>query len=229
MRPFYEQDGITIFNGDCRDILPTLARESVDLVLTDPPYGVNLDTSRRTSIAPAVTPHGGYRRPSHWERIAGDRTPFDPLPWLTFPRTILWGANHYADRLPPSPSWIVWDKREGTTSDTGADCEMAWTSLGGPARLYRQLWRGMIQRGEENGTARLHPTQKPVALMSWCIDRARLTHGALILDPYSGSGTTLIAAYRLGHRAIGIEVSEAYCEIAANRLRQQVLPLEAAG
>jgi site-specific DNA-methyltransferase (adenine-specific) len=157
--------------------------------------------------------------------VVGDTQPFDPAPLLRFPRVVLFGANHYADRLPPSPTWLVWDKRDGVASDDNADCELAWTNLGGPARLYRHLWRGLC-RASEQGQRHLHPTQKPVALMAWII--ANWTKpGDLILDPYMGSGPVLRAAKDLGRRAIGIEIEERYCEIAARRLGQEVLPLEA--
>jgi site-specific DNA-methyltransferase (adenine-specific)/modification methylase len=157
--------------------------------------------------------------------MIGNEQSFDPSELLHFPKVILWGAIHYANKLPNAPMWLVWDKREGGGSNTGADCELAWTNLSGTARLYHQLWRGSLIRGEENGKPRIHPTQKPVGLMSWCIERARLSPHELILDPYMGSGATLLAAQRAGHRAIGIEIEERYCEIAAKRLSQSVLPL----
>jgi site-specific DNA-methyltransferase (adenine-specific)/modification methylase len=218
MRPYYDDgQGIVIYHGDCRDVLPTLAPGSVDLVLTDPPYGI------------AYSPGGGG---NGWGRktftgdddIAGDDRPFDPAPLLRFPRLVLFGANHYADRLPPSPSWIVWDKRDGYPSKSFADCEMIWTNLGGPARIFRHLWDGAF-RASEKGIRRVHPTQKPLVLMRWLVSEYT-EPGALILDPYMGSGTTLRAAKDLGRRCIGIEVEERWCEIAATRLQQSVMALD---
>lgn len=212
--PYYQDESCTIYHGDCRELLPLI--EPVDLVLTDPPYGVSERTNRATNGRSNATAS------IDWLPVAGDDEPFDPTPFLAYPRVVLFGGNHFADRLPPSPSWIVWDKREGTTSDDNADCEMAWTNLGGPARLYRHLWRGMIKASERN-TRRVHPTQKPVSLMAWII-REWSSADDVILDPFMGSGTTLRAAKDLGRKAIGIEIEERYCEVAAKRLAQAVLP-----
>lgn len=221
MKPYYEHGGIVIYHGDCRDVeLPA----SVSLVLTDPPYGVREKTERLTRRGgPGL--HGGGVKGRAFSPVAGDSEAFDPSWLLTFPKAVLWGANHYAG-LPPSASWLVWDKRRGTTPDDNADCELAWTNLGGPVRIFSHLWRGVC-RDSEAGQAPVHPTQKPVTLMLWCLALAKLKPGALVLDPYMGSGPALFAAYLMNYRAIGIEIEERYCEIAAKRLQQEVLPLEA--
>jgi site-specific DNA-methyltransferase (adenine-specific) len=223
--PYYEQDGITIFHGDCRDGLASI---ECDLLLADPPYGVSSLTQGGAGGSASIKMRGSGcdLKKRSVEAVTGNDRPFDPMHLLAFPKVILWGANHYAQRLPPASCWIAWDKREGQTSDRNADCELAWTNLRGPARLYSQLWRGMVRRGEENGRERVHPTQKPIALMKWCIELAKLTPNSYIVDPYMGSGTAVIAAWRLGHRAIGIEIEERYCEIAAKRLQQGALPME---
>ena len=126
--------------------------------------------------------------------------------------------------------WIIWDKLDGLTTSKrevgfsdNADVEMAWTNLGGPARLLRHRWTGLLQ-ASEIGQPRVHPTQKPVALMAQIIEWRTLP-GDLVLDPYMGSGPVLRAAKDLGRRAIGIEIDERYCEIAARRLAQDVLDL----
>lgn len=218
IEPYYEQDGITIYCGDCRDILPTLEPGSVDLVLTDPPYGVAERTARLTNgRSNAYTSFD-------FDAVEGDDQPFDPADLFRFRRLILFGANHFADKLPPSPSWVVWDKREGTTSDDNADCELIWTNVGGPARLYSHLWRGMIKASERN-ERRLHPTQKPVALMTWLVERFTKP-GDLVLDPYMGSGPIAKACHMTGRRYIGMDVHLPYVEIAVRRLQQAVLPLE---
>lgn len=225
MKPYYcdAKSGITIYHGDCREVLATL--EPVDLVLTDPPYGIGERTTRASNgRGKAVA--GGFRfvESRDWLPVFGDDEPFDPTHLLPYPKIILWGANHYCDKLPGSSHWLIWDKREETASDDNADCEIAWSNLKGPARIHRQLWRGICRRGAENvaaGWSICHPTQKPIALMKWCIGQAK-TDG-LICDPYLGSGTTLRAAKDLGRKAIGIEIHEPYCEIAAKRLSQEVL------
>ncbi len=208
MKPYYEEAGITIYHGDCREILPSLPR--VDLVLTDPPYGIHYQ-------------HSGGGKGKHSRRIcepvSGDGEPFDPIVWLTFPEVILWGANHFASRLPDS-AWLAWDKLDGLDAyDSFSDVEFAWRS-GGPRkdRIFRYMWKGICQAGEK--FPRLHPTQKPEALMRWCL--SLVPDAEMILDPYMGSGTTPRAAKDLGRKAIGIEIEEKYCEIAANRLRQEV-------
>lgn len=216
MKPYYDEGGITIYHGDCREVLPELA---FDVVVTDPPYGI------------AYSPGGGGRgwggKGVGWGKsfegkdvVVGDAEPFDPafLVALNKP-TVLWGANHYANRLPASPTWLIWDKRRGLVRNDFADCEMAWTNLGGPARVYSHLWYGVWRDSQEE---RLHPTQKPLAVMHWCLG---LAPEGLVVDPFMGSGTTLRAAKDLGRKAIGIEIEEKYCEIAARRLGQQVLPL----
>jgi site-specific DNA-methyltransferase (adenine-specific) len=217
VKPYYHDEaaGITIYCGDSRGFVLS---ERPALVLTDPPYGIKFKLNK-----------GNARRPKHHRRahlpaVVGDEMPFDPAHLLDFDRLILWGANYFADRLPPSPSWLVWDKRDGINSNDQADLEMAWTNLGGPARIYRHVWSGVI-RASENGETHTHPTQKPVALMRWCLQRARLAPGALVYDPYMGSGPVAQACKELGYRYVGVELVEAYCAAAARRLAQEVMAL----
>jgi site-specific DNA-methyltransferase (adenine-specific) len=214
MIPYYEQDGITIYHGDCREILPELG--PVDLVLTDPPYGMNLDTDYSGF-------NGWGGKGKEWDRVIGDDAPFDPSPWLAFPNAVLWGANFYASKLPDNGAWLVFNKRgDGKNSQICfGDCELAWTSLEKKSvRMFSHMWHG-VARWSSEGT--LHPTQKPVSLMRWCLDF--FPQANVILDPFMGSGTTLRAAKDLGRKAIGIEIEERYCEIAAKRLQQSVMTL----
>jgi len=220
MIPYYEANGITIYHGDCRALtLP----EKPALVLADPPYGVNENTKRASGgrgMRPDI-PRIAYDYPP----VAGDDEPYDPAHLLALAApSIFWGANHYADKLPVSPSWFVWDKKEAGTPDDNADCEMAWTNLGGPARLYHHLWRGFLKASERD-QIRKHPTQKPVALMRWCLTRAKLQLGALVYDPYMGSGPVAKACKQLGYRYIGCELVEQYCETTALGLQQEVMEL----
>ena len=214
MKPYYEHGGITIYHGDCRDILPSL--EPVDLVLTDPPYGVNLGTDYASRGMSKLAANRDF------PKVQGDDEPFDPRFLLAYPNIIMWGANYYASKLPDRGQWLIWDKRCGVVEIDQADCEMAWTTgtNGTVPRIFRHLWHGML-RDSERDQRRQHPTQKPIALMTWCL--SFFPEAQAILDPFMGSGTTLRAAKDLGRKAIGIEIEERYCEIAANRLRQEVL------
>ena len=207
MKPYYEHAGITIYHGDCRDVLPAL---SVGAIVADPPYGISLDTSSR----------------NHWladhAPVAGDDEPFDPASLLALGcPTILWGSNHYASRLPDARGWLAWDKATRNGLDLKqAEIEFAWTNCTTRPRAFRHMWSGAY-RDSERGT-RYHPTQKPVVLMTWCLGFVAES-AQPIVDPYCGSGPVLIAAKNLGRRAIGIEIEERYCEIAARRLSQEVL------
>jgi site-specific DNA-methyltransferase (adenine-specific) len=213
--PYYSEAGITIYHGDCREILPEVWF-GVDLLLADPPYGVNAVQRGRTFGTSNACETNEYIP------VFDDDKPFDPSHLLSFPKVILWGANHYADKLPAESRWLTWDKRDGTESNPLADCELAWTNLGGPARLFHHRWMGMIRASERE--KRMHPTQKPVALMKWCLMQAG--NVAKVADPYMGCGPVIVAAHEMGIPAIGIEIEERYCEIAAKRLSQGVLPME---
>lgn len=214
MSPYYESGGIVIYHGDCREIVPGL--EFDGLVLADPQYGINHPTDYHSRGRGALATCRDYA-PVH-----GDDKPFEPQ-WLlnVGSARILWGANHYASRLPDSGGWLVWDKERPDDLDQ-ATCELAWTDCIKGVRRFRYLWNGMIRAGDD---ALVHPTQKPEALMRWCLSLRWTLEIPSVLDPYMGSGTTLRAAKDLGRRAIGIEIEERYCEIAARRLDQEVLAL----
>ena len=208
-----EDGAVRLILGDCLDVLPTLS--GIDAVVTDPPYGIGFA-------------HGGgggclaeSTRFAH-ETIAGDDRPFDPAPWLAFPVVVLWGANHYADKLPPKARWLVWDKRDGMASNDQADCEMAWTNATKPARLFSHKWNGMLRDGEEKKRKRQHPMQKPVRLMVWTLDQVGIEKGRIVLDPYMGVASTVVACVRTGRRAVGIEIRPGYWEIAVRRVRAEL-------
>lgn len=210
----------TLYLGDCAAVLPSL--EAASAVISDPPYGIGTNTDRtgprRGGLSHGATP---TKATIAFRPVHGDDRPFNPSSLLVFKQVILWGANHYCQLLPGAPHWLIWDKRVGTPPDDSADCELAWTNIKGPARMHRQLWRGLCREGEENIAAgrsawRLHPTQKPVALMSWCISQAGMPTS--IIDPYMGSGTTGVAAVRLGLQFTGCEIDEQYFDIACGRI-----------
>lgn len=205
----------TLHFGDC--MLGGERPGDVHAVIADPPYGIDLGKISGTGR------NRWNEGTNYGFDIVGDDAPFDPAHWLQFPKVVLFGGNHFGSRLPDASCWLVWDKRDGGTSDSCADCELAWTNLRGPARLYSQKWRGMVRAGEENvskGAVRVHPAQKPVALMAWVIAQCKLPPGAHILDPYMGSGTGAVAAIRGGYRYTGYEIEERYFDIACERAQQ---------
>lgn len=201
----------TLYLGDCRDILPTLPR--VDAVITDPPYGINENSRKVASRGKAAkaTDYGAF----DWDKTTiDDELLADVVAGGDV--AVIFGGNYYT--LPAARCWLVWDKLNG--GNDFADCELAWTNLPKAVRIIRHLWNGMIRAGEERGHARVHPTQKPVAVMSWCIDQAG--NPETILDPFLGSGTTGVAAIQLGRKFIGIEREPKYFDIACRRIEQAV-------
>lgn len=215
MNPYYQHAGITIYHGDCRDILPTL--EKADLVLTDPPYGISLPCNFNTRKRGGLSECRIDYPPIH-----DDDKPFDPshILGLDLP-TVLFGGNYFADKLPPSSGWFVWDKFRPDALDQST-AELAWTNFVKGVRVFRHLWNGMMVASEKG--EHYHPSQKPVALFTFILTH-RWTPSGTVLDPYCGAGPCLVAAKHLGREAIGIEIEERYCEIAAKRLSQEVLCL----
>jgi len=214
VRPYYEDGLVTLYHGDCREILPSLGR--FGLLLSDPPYGMDYQHGARK---------GGVKLGMDGESIIGDDTPFDPSHLFGIAdRMILWGGNHFASRLPDSRGWLIWDKRDGTPSNDQSDCELAWTDCLATARVFSARWSGGHRTGREQAEGRVHVNQKPVALMSWCLGRV-IPVPARVVDPYAGSGPTLIACKEAGIPAVGIEIVERHCANAAERLSQNVLDL----
>ncbi len=218
MKPYYTDDSVTIYHGDCREIMPELP--TVDLVLTDPPYGIGADKNLRANKqhGAAVAPSTDYGE-GDWDDTAPDRETIEAV-IATGKHAIVWGGNHLGN-LPAATCWLVWDKANGNNGY--ADCELAWTNLDKAVRLRKYRWMGMLQEhAGADKEVRYHPTQKPVPIMHWCITQAP-EYCQTILDPYMGSGSTLRAALDMGRKSIGIEKKERYCEIAAKRLAQGVL------
>ena len=209
-QPYFDDGTISIYHGDCAEIAPQLG--SFDLLCTDPPYGIGEARGRNKTRSKLA-------RAKDYGDAAWDDAP--PPGWLLdmlrarSRYQVIFGGNYFA--LPPSSAWLVWDKENG--ENDFADCELAWTNFGIALRRKRHRWAGMLREGNEE---RYHPTQKPLAVMSWAIGLCP-ERPTTILDPFCGSGTTLRAAKNLGIRAVGIEREEKYCEIAAQRLGQQTL------
>ena len=218
-KPYYEDEqfGIKIYHGDCRDILPYL--EPVDLVLTDPPYGIKMDEGFEgfEGFGGFGEPIARRQYPDTWDKDRPDNEIFKMV--ISGCRAaLIFGGNFFADILPRATHWIVWDKLN--TMPTFGDCELIWTNIGRKSvKKITYQYNGLI--GKE--ATRYHPTQKPVKLLELLITNYSL--GNTICDPFMGSGTTLVAAKNLGKKCIGIELSQKYCDIAIDRLRQGVLEL----
>lgn len=215
-RPWKRREQIgncTLYLGDCLEILPMLGK--VDDVVTDPPYGMKWNTDS-TRFSGGQLGHRTRREQgrSDWKAIENDDRPFDPLPWPTFPKVILWGANHFAARLPVGTTLVWLKKLDGAFGTFLSDAEVAWMSGGHGIYCRRDL-----SMNHATGTVqRLHPTQKPVGIMEWCVSK---TDGS-ILDPYMGSGTTGVACVKLGRKFIGIEIDPGFFDIACARIAKAV-------
>lgn len=209
----------TLYLGDCLEILPTLPK--VDAVITDPPYGGGLAVDFADRFKAKA---GGWWKNTdrstqirHAE-IIGDDKPFDPAPLLAIDCRVkvLWGGNWYASRLPDSGGWWIWDKRAGVENADWpmSEAELAWTNIGKGTRFFRHMWFGLLRDSEKG--QHYHPTQKPAALMAWCIEKSKMPE--TVLDPYMGSGTTGVACANLGRKFIGIEIDPKYFDIACERI-----------
>ena len=192
----------TLYLADCKDVLPTLGR--VDAVITDPPYGIGASAG--------TGKYGRMRIESSSDLKWDEKTPDAQLMGLVIAcadRCVVFGGNYFD--LPPSRNFFVWDKGAGFKGRDFAECEMAWCSWDANARIFSH---DPLARGDYRG--KQHPTQKPLALMKWCIDQAGSPQ--TILDPFMGSGTTGVAAVQMGRQFIGIEREPQYFEIACRRI-----------
>lgn len=203
----------TIYQGDCLEILPTLEAGLVNSIVSDPPYGMNWNTNS-SRFSGGQHGHRTRRNPgrSDWGSIASDDQPFDPSVWLKFPKVILWGSNHYAARLPVGTT-LVWIKKLDDAFATFlSDAEIAWMKGGHGVYCRRDL----SMNHATGSSGRLHPTQKPIGIMEWCVGKTSGT----VLDPFMGSGTTGVACIKTGRKFIGIEKEPRYFEIARKRLER---------
>lgn len=214
---------ITFENRDCMEALKEFPDKYFDLAIVDPVYG---DVTQ-----------GGYMSHNHGQRIGTGKAnqkgyyaglwqqQKTPPEYFTLLRAksknqVIWGGNYFADCLPSSQCWIVWDKRhpEGIKF---ADCELAWTSFDSAARIFRFMWNGMLQEDMANKEQRIHPTQKPVALYEWILCNFAKP-GDKIIDTHVGSGSSLVACYNMGYDCWGYEIDETYYKLAKERLAEEM-------
>jgi len=200
-------EGYTLYQGDCLNVLPTFRDRQFDLALTDPPYGIGESAARVASRVNLATPidYGAFS----WDSEPASPVAIEHIRRIS-QKQIIFGGNYFD--LPPSKCWLVWDK---LNSGDFADCELAWTNLDKAVRIFRHMWNGML-RASERDCRRVHPTQKPVALMRWCIEQAG--HPQTIIDPYMGSGSVGIATIQSGIHFVGIEKDARYFAIAHKRI-----------
>jgi DNA modification methylase len=202
-----DNGNIRLYCGDCLEILPTLEKGSVEAVVTDPPYGLGKawrggfnGKNGRSSVWPTTAPK--------WDNPDLARP---AVAWCAeMPEAVIWGGHNYA--LPPSRCWLVWDKMQRFSS---ADAELAWTNVDKPVRVFRMSRiEAYVRKADCKKT---HPTQKPTALMEWCLSFVK---GTTILDPFMGSGTTGVACVKTGRKFIGIELDKGYFDIAVKRIEK---------
>lgn len=192
----------TLYLGDCLEILPALGK--VDAVVTDPPYGIGADEAAAKKDGKWGWTYYGE---TNWDRERPSAEVW-PLILSKGKEVIVWGGNYFTDVLPPTMRWLIWDK--GQREFSLADFEMAWCSQNKASRIFS------YPRGRALLDGKVHPTQKPVQLMQWCL--GFFPRADLVLDPFMGSGTTGVACAKLGRKFIGIEIESQYFDIACHRI-----------
>jgi DNA modification methylase len=197
-----------------------MAGATVDMVYTDPPYGISIVKANKVGGDKAFGTVGGNKivKANTYAPIAGDDTIDVAIDSIQVIRTlnakveIIWGGNYYANALDNSSCWIVWDK-----DNTGnfADAELAWTNQKTAVRIFKHTWNGMIKESE-HGQKRVHPTQKPIALAEWCFNQYGKNSNT-VLDLFCGSGSTLIACEATKKTGYMMELSPNYCDVIVKR------------
>ena len=204
-----------IYNIDCYKELPKLKNNGIDILITDPPYGINIIKDNKLSSSIGGNNIG---KANEYKPIVGDNIKIDMTELFRVSKNqIIFGGNYF--NLPISKGWIVWDKKKKDDWwDNFSDGELIWTSYNMPLRIKRHLFMGCMQEGKRE--KRVHPTQKPLALMEWIIQHYTKEND-LILDPFAGTGTTLVACKKTGRNFIGFELSKEYYDIACDRLLKE--------
>lgn len=224
--------------ADCMDLMAQLPDKCIDLAIVDPPYGIKADRMfKETNIR--KDPRNGRdiittpRRIGNWDNKRPDKKYFQELERITKNR-IIFGGNYFADLLPPKSCWVVWDKVNGKCDQ--ADCELIWTSFNTAVRQIRFMWTGLLQgksitEGHINqGNKKLcekryHPTQKPIALYRWLLQKYA-KEGDIILDTHCGSGSSVIACIEEGFQYIACELDPDYYKDSLKRVNKKYKELE---
>jgi len=215
---YYRTKNGVVYCADCLAVMPSL--EPVDLVLTDPPYGIKEAAGRNLQRGHGAKDYGNL----DWDNSIPCPEIFEMiLNQSNF--QIIFGGNYFVEHLKNSSCWLVWDKKNGSTDF--ADCELAWTNFTTAVRKFEYRWNGYLQEScGKYKEKRYHPTQKPVGLFLQILLRYA-EQGWTVLDPFAGSGTTGLACEKMGNiQYILIEREEQYCEIIARRLDQELKQLK---
>lgn len=212
-----------VYNCDCIDLMRAMKQQGIvaDWLIADPPYGINIGHTGFYKAVPTKK-HGAakamqrnYVGLAEWDNARLPKEYFD-LMFEVSKEQIIFGGNYYTDILPQTKSWIVWDKRCGTTRNKFADCELAWCSTG-VARVFRYMYNGMLQDDMKHKEERWHPTQKPTQIIAMLLNYYTKEND-LVLDPFMGSFTTAIACYKTGRKYIGAEINKDFYEKGQARL-----------
>lgn len=208
----------TLYQGDCVKIMATL--DPVDATVTDPPYGINIAAHGTIGGAGKIAGGGRVAEVKDYGKDDWDKEGLSVEQWEAIlraaPQYIVWGGNHLADVMGSSKGVLVWDKKcLNGWEDTFSDAEIAWTNSLSRAKMFRHLWVGALRASEKGANVRQHPTQKPIALMEWCLSFVK---GQTIIDPFMGSGTTGVACIKQGRKFIGIERESKYFDVSCKRI-----------
>jgi site-specific DNA-methyltransferase (adenine-specific) len=205
---------ITITNEDNMELMARYPDHHFDLAIVDPPYGIGEDGEKNHSRSKSAK--AKQYTAKKWDRETPNDAYFKEL-FRVSKNQIIWGANHFLAKT--SPCWIVWDKQNG--GNDFADCEMAWSSFGTAARIFQFRWAGMLQGDMKNKENRTHPTQKPVALYKWLLDKYA-KQGDKILDTHLGSGSIAIACHDYGFDLTACELDKEYFGAAMKRINNHM-------
>lgn len=211
----YENNQIIIINDDCEKIMELMEDNSIDLVLTDPPYGI--DIAKTGKIGGGVCKAKDYGS-KDWDSFIPEKEVFNLIKKISI-NQIIFGGNYFTDNLKPSKSWLFWDK--GQTAPTYADGELAWVNKGFGVKKYTYTWNGMIQQDMKNKEERFHPTQKPIGLFKMIIEDYSKEND-LIFDGFAGSFTTALACLNTNRRCIAVEKDKDYYNIGIKRIEKKL-------
>ena len=213
-------DKIRIHNEDCLEALKKMPDNAFELAIVDPPYGIGEDGG--TNGSRGLLAKSKVYKSKGWDKEPPSKEYFNELKRVS-KNQIIWGANHFIDRVPYASScWVVWNKENGATDF--ADCELAYTSFKTAVRMFTWRWQGMLQGDMKNKEQRIHPTQKPVKLYEWLLDNYA-KEGDRILDTHLGSGSIAIACHNRGYDLTAYEIDQEYFEATTKRIQDHIAQL----